>query len=552
MKRKRIFAALMAGIIMVGSICSSTAQAAAKWPKGPDKGSLSSASAIVMELSTGTVLYSKNIHKKHYPASITKIMTSLLTLENSSPSDVVTFTEAEAHGIETGSSSMYCVPGEKFTIEQVLYGIMLQSANEMCLVAADHVAGSVDKFVEMMNQRVAQLGLKDTHFMNPNGLHNDDHYTSAYDMACIAREAWKNPSFQKICGTRTYQVKSTNKRKASEILGGQLLNHHQMINGYETSSRYEKDYVIGGKTGYTSMAHSTLVTFAEKDGMQLVSVIMKGNSPKQGEPNEYTDTTRILDYAFEKFSKHAVNGENSDVNENLFNTFDSYFNADQSPLRLSAESAVILPKGVALRKAKQQIRYDNSVKLQDGENVIGTVKYTYDGRMVGSTDIIYDSTKSASHLDEASRRIVDSEIRQIKTNNKKHAVILQKLSGIKYSFYNMVSFFRDRVILVIVAALVILLIVLLVLNYRMNSRRKRRSRTRSRRSSGGMSLNSRRSFSAGKRKGRRRRGADYTSSRRTTGAKMSDSGSSISARKMKKNRKKTRESFGRSFYDFDK
>lgn len=552
MKRKRIFAALMAGIIMVGSICSSTAQAAAKWPKGPDKGSLSSASAIVMELSTGTVLYSKNIHKKHYPASITKIMTSLLTLENSSPSDVVTFTEAEAHGIETGSSSMYCVPGEKFTIEQVLYGIMLQSANEMCLVAADHVAGSVDKFVEMMNQRVAQLGLKDTHFMNPNGLHNDDHYTSAYDMACIAREAWKNPSFQKICGTRTYQVKSTNKRKASEILGGQLLNHHQMINGYETSSRYEKDYVIGGKTGYTSMAHSTLVTFAEKDGMQLVSVIMKGNSPKQGEPNEYTDTTRILDYAFEKFSKHAVNGENSDVNENLFNTFDSYFNADQSPLRLSAESAVILPKGVALRKAKQQIQYDNSVKLQDGENVIGTVKYTYDGRMVGSTDIIYDSTKSASHLDEASRRIVDSEIRQIKTNNKKHAVILQKLSGIKYSFYNMVSFFRDRVILVIVAALVILLIVLLVLNYQMNSRRKRRSRTRGRRSSGGMSLNSRRSFSAGKRKGRRRRGADYTSSRRTTGAKMSDSGSSISARKMKKNRKKTRESFGRSFYDFDK
>lgn len=552
MKRKRIFAALMAGIIMVGSICSSTAQAAAKWPKGPDKGSLSSASAIVMELSTGTVLYSKNIHKKHYPASITKIMTSLLTLENSSPSDVVTFTEAEAHGIETGSSSMYCVPGEKFTIEQVLYGIMLQSANEMCLVAADHVAGSVDKFVEMMNQRVAQLGLKDTHFMNPNGLHNDDHYTSAYDMACIAREAWKNPSFQKICGTRTYQVKSTNKRKASEILGGQLLNHHQMINGYETSSRYEKDYVIGGKTGYTSMAHSTLVTFAEKDGMQLVSVIMKGNSPKQGEPNEYTDTTRILDYAFEKFSKHAVNGENSDVNEKLFNTFDSYFNADQSPLRLSAESAVILPKGVALRKARQQIQYDNSVKLQDGENVIGTVKYTYDGRMVGSTDIIYDSTKSASHLDEASRRIVDSEIRQIKTNNKKHAVILQKLSGIKYSFYNMVSFFQDRVILVIVAALVILLTVLLVLNYRMNSRRKRRSRTRSRRSSGGMSLNSRRSFSAGKRKGRRRRGADYTSSRRTTGAKMSDSGSSISARKMKKNRKKTRESFGRSFYDFDK
>ena len=148
MKKKRFIAAVMAGILMVGSICSQTAQAASKWPKGPDKKSLSCASAIVMELSTGTVLYSKNVHQKHYPASITKIMTSLLTLENSSPSDVVTFTEAEAHGIETGSSSMYCVPGEKFTIEQVLYGIMLQSANEMCLVAADHVAGSVSAFVD--------------------------------------------------------------------------------------------------------------------------------------------------------------------------------------------------------------------------------------------------------------------------------------------------------------------------------------------------------------------------------------------------------------------
>lgn len=549
MKKKRFIAAVMAGILMVGSICSQTAQAASKWPKGPDKKSLSCASAIVMELSTGTVLYSKNVHQKHYPASITKIMTSLLTLENSSPSDVVTFTEAEAHGIETGSSSMYCVPGEKFTIEQVLYGIMLQSANEMCLVAADHVAGSVSAFVDMMNERVAQLGLKDTHFMNPNGLHNDDHYTSAYDMACIAREAWKNPSFQKICGTRTYQVKSTNKRKAGEILGGQLLNHHQMINGYETSSRYEKDYVIGGKTGYTSMAHSTLVTFAEKDGMQVVSVIMKGNSPKQGEPNEYTDTTRILDFAFEKFSKHEVNGENSDVNENLFNTFDSYFNAEQSPLRLSAESAVVLPKGVGIKKAKQQIKYDDSVKIREGENVIGTVKYTYDGRMVGSTDIIYDSSKSASHLDEASRQIVDSEIKQIKTN-KKHAVILTKLSGIKYSFYNMVSFFKDRVILVIVAGLILLLIVLLVVNYRMNFRRKRRSRIRTRRSYGAMSLNSRKSFSASKRKGRRRRGADFTSSRRTSRSSMSDSGSSLSTRKMKKNRKKTKESFGKSFYDF--
>lgn len=544
-------AVVMAGIFAAGSFCGAVGQAAAKWPSGPKKQSLSCRSAIVMELSTGTVLYSKRIHEQHYPASITKIMTTLLTLENSSPEDKVTFTEAEANGIETGSSSMYCVPGEKFTIEQVLYGIMLQSANEMCLAAADHVAGSVDSFVDMMNDRVAELGLKNTHFMNPNGLHHDKHYTSAYDMACIAREAWKNTTFQKVCGTKTYQVSDTNKRKASEILGGQLLNHHQMINGYDTGSRYEKDYVIGGKTGYTSMAGNTLVTFAEKDGMQLVAVVMKASGPKQGEPNEYTDTTKILDFAFGKFEKHSVNGENSQVNENLFNTFDSYFNAEESPLRLSAESAVVLPKDVELSRAKQKVTYDSSVELQEGENVIGTVNYTYDGRIVGSTDIIYDSADSSRHLDEASREIVDTEIRQIKSNNKKHAVFFQKLSGIKYSAYNLVSFFRERVILIIVAALVLLLIILMGISYRLSSRtRRRRTRSRRSRSSGGISLNSRRSVSFGKRKGRRRRGVDYTSSRRSSTGKVRETAGGMSARKLKKNRKKTKESFGKSFYDF--
>jgi D-alanyl-D-alanine carboxypeptidase len=551
MKIKRVLAAVMTGVLLAGSICGSVGAASSKWPTGPKKKSLSCKSAVVMELSTGTVLYSKNMNEQHYPASITKIMTALLTLENSSLSDTVTFTEEEANGIETGSSSMYCVAGEKFTIEQVLYGIMLQSANEMCLVAADHVSGSVDSFVDLMNQRVQELGLKNTHFMNPNGLHNDEHYTSAYDMACIAREAWKNPTFQKICGTKTYQVKATNKRKASEILGGQLLNHHQMINGYETSQRYEKDYVLGGKTGYTSNAGSTLVTFAEKDGMQLVAVVMKAGSPKQGEPNEYTDTTKILDFAFGNYKKYAINEENSTVNENLFNTFDSYFNQDESPLRLSDESAVVLPKGVDLSEAKQQISYDSSVEIVEGENKIGTVSYTYDGKTVGQTDIIYDSSDTSSHLDEASREMVDTEIQQINKNNKKHAVILQKLSGIKYSLYNMVSFFQEHVILIIVVLLAVAWVLLLVAKYRMSSRMHRRSRRFGRRKrSSGVSLGSSKGISFGRRKSRKSRGKDYTSSRPMSAARSKSSSRGMSARKMKKNRKKTKESFGKSFYDF--
>lgn len=548
MKLRKIFIACLAGLLFTGSICTCCVQASVRWPEGPKKNSLSSASAIVMELSTGSVLYSKNIHEQHYPASITKIMTTLLTLENSSLSETVTFTEEEAYGIETGSSSLYCVPGEKFTVEQLLYGIMLQSANEMCLAAADHVAGTTKNFVKMMNDRVAQLGLKDTHFMNPNGLHDDNHYTSAYDMACIAREAWKNTTFQKITGTRNYSMPATNKRKVKEI--PVILNHHQMVNGYQ-NPQYEYKYCVGGKTGYTSMAHSTLVTYAEKNGMQLVAVIMKANSPKQGEPNEYTDTTRILDFAFENYSKYTLDEESSQVNENLFNTFDSYFNAEESPLRLASESTVVLPKGVDISQAKQKITYDKKVTLTEGENIIGKVTYTYGGRTVGSTDIIYDTTESSTHLDEASREIVNSEIQEIKTNNKNHAFFSRMLSSIKYGWLNMISFFQERIILLIVIFLVLLLVVLMILKYQ-TSNRSRRRRNHSRKyknSSGGMSLNSRKNISFGKRNGRKRHGVDYTSSRKPA-RRAKETSSGMSTRKLKRNHRKTKESFGKSFYDF--
>lgn len=549
LKYKKFLAVFMTGFFLTGFICTSIAQAAVQWPEGPKKKSLSSASAIVMELSTGSILYSKNINVKHYPASITKIMTTLLTLENCSLSETLTFTEEEAYGIEAGSSSLYCVPGEKFTIEQALYGIMLQSANEMCLAVADHVAGTNKKFIKMMNDRVAQLGLKNTHFMNPNGLHDDNHYTTAYDMACIAREAWKNTTFQKVTGTKTYSIGATNKRKKNEIM--QLLNHHQMVNGYK-HPQYEYKYCVGGKTGYTSMAHSTLVTFAEKNGMQLVAVIMKAKDAKQPEPNEYSDTTRILNYAFETYTKYTLDEKSSQVNEILFNTFDSYFNTEESPLRLAGESAIVLPKGVDISKAKQKITYDKDAALAKGENSIGKVTYTYGGHTVGSADIIYDTTDTGSHLNEASRKMVDNEIQQIKSNNKNHAFLRQKVSSIKYGWLNLVSFFQDRLILLVVLLLVVLLLVLLIINYRMHyrGRRHRKSRNgRRRKPSGGMSLDSRRSISFSRRKGRKRHGVDYTSNRRPS-HRSRETSSSMSPRKLKKNRKKTKESFGKSFYDF--
>ena len=178
-----------------------------------------------MDAVTDTVLYSKNADNKLYPASITKIMTALLVCENLDMNDSLTMSEAAAYGIEAGSSTIYAETGEVFTVEQAVMALMLESANEMALALAEKTSGSVKKFVELMNQRAAQLGCKHTHFNNPNGLHDEKHYTTANDMMKIAKAAWYNPLFRKFVTTQTYEIPPTNKQPETRY----LLNHHKML-----------------------------------------------------------------------------------------------------------------------------------------------------------------------------------------------------------------------------------------------------------------------------------------------------------------------------------
>ena len=227
------------------------------WPAGPE---IVSASGIVMEADTGTILYEKNINDVHYPASITKILTTLLAIENSSMDEVVTFSYDAVH--KTEGSGIARDVDEQMTMEQCLYAIMLASANECAYAVAEHVGGDIGTFVQMMNDRAAQIGCQNTHFNNCNGLPDEQHYTSAYDMALIAREAYKNEAFRIICGTKTYTIPFTNKHTDAETY---LQNHHQMLYPLKTR-KYLYDYCTGGKTGYTTVANNTLVTYAEKDG----------------------------------------------------------------------------------------------------------------------------------------------------------------------------------------------------------------------------------------------------------------------------------------------
>ena len=569
MKRRRVLAVILTGIILVASIAGGYTKVSAEsanrisqkketeyvqWPEGPKKKSLSSNSAILMELSTGQILYKKNINKKQYPASITKILTAMLTAENCSNNEVVNFSETAVYGIEAGSSTVLTEVNEKLTIEQCLYAIMLESANEVCLGVAEYISGSIDAFVDKMNDRVKELGLKGTHFNNPNGLPDPKHYTTAYDMAVIAREAMKNQTFRKVASTRSYQMPATNKHKERF-----WRNHHQMINGYQWP-KYEYKYCTGGKTGYTNAARNTLVTYAEKDGMELLCVVMRADGPKQGEPNEYTDTASLLNFGFEKYKKYTLDEQTNDTNKDLFNNYDSYFDTDASPIHLANESSVVLPKGVKLSQAKQKIIYDKNVKLEVGDNVIGHVTYAYGDRTIGSTDIIYTKKEDSAdkHLDAASRKIVDEEIQQLKDSAKKDKEkenVWRKWRKVTDGMLGIFKIKAVQIVLLVIATIALIALLFFLLRHV----RLPRIRRRRRRSSGGY-----RSRQARRRNARKSHShwSNSKSGRRRTRRNMSKyyerkpaNTSSVHERRSKgltyhKNHKKTKESFGKNFFDF--
>lgn len=256
---------------------------------------LYSASVCVMDADSGAVLYYKNKDQRHYPASITKVMTGLLLIENSnSLSDEITFSADCWDGINYfNDMNIGMLDGEKLTVDQALHAMLMASANEVCNGVAKYVAGSVPDFVEMMNKKAEALGCTDTHFVTANGLHDEKHYVTAYDMALIARAAINNPVFRRITGTPEYIIKSTNLRPE----GFPIAQKHKML----MYTDYHYDACIGGKTGYTTEAKNTLVTYAEKNGMSLVCITLYNTNGTL-----YDDTIKVLDYCFDNYHKESA------------------------------------------------------------------------------------------------------------------------------------------------------------------------------------------------------------------------------------------------------
>lgn len=341
------------------------------WPQGD---AIESDAAICMDGNTGAVLYGKNIEKQEYPASITKIMTVLLALENGNLDDTVTFSENAVYSIEYGSAHLGLTEGEELTLEQCLYGIMLASANEISNAVAEHIGGSVEKFADMMNQKAEELGCVNTHFVNPNGLHDDNHYTCAYDMALITQAAMKYDKFREIIHTQEYSYPETNLVKEKRYFA----NHHGML--MDESRAY--DGFIGGKTGYTDEAWNTLVSTAERDGMLLISVVLHAN----GQDIEYGNTKTVLDYGYNNFKEVQINNLDQTISDTEVVGIEDAQEAEkirqadlsEDPFTVAETTTVTLPDSV-----------DASSLTRKMDFTTDKMTYYYEDQALGSTSFSY-------------------------------------------------------------------------------------------------------------------------------------------------------------------
>lgn len=420
MKKKKRWISLLLAAVTLFQINTLPVKAEAYWPEGP---AVAGDSAIVMEASTGTVLYEKNAHEQLYPASITKIMTALLAVENSDLEESVTFSTDAVY--KTEGSGIWRDVDEVMTMRECLYGMMLESANECAYAIAEHVGGNYDNFIQMMNDKAKELGCQNTHFNNPHGLPDENHYISAYDMALISQAALKNETFRMVTSTKRHTIPPTNKH-AEETY---LINHHKMLYPKDGDRQYLYDGCIGGKTGYTSVAGSTLVTFAERDGMTLICVVMKEQAP-----NHYLDSINLLNYCFENFQlwNVAENEKNytSDVMQNKM------FTNEEAFLSLDKEGCIVLPKAAAFTDAAAEVKEDTK-----STDKVGSLQYTYAKRNVGKADIKITGAKVTEFpfatKDKKEEKVVKINMKYILIG----IVVLILLIGIGFGIYHFVDNF---------------------------------------------------------------------------------------------------------------
>lgn len=267
---------------------------------------INSEAGLLVETSTGKILYEKNAYKKMYPASTTKILTAILVLEKCNLDDIATVSENALSHIPSGYVTCNLQIGEEISIKDLLYALMVPSANDAAFVLAEYVGGSVEEFANMMNEKAKEIGCTGTHFVNPNGIHDENHYTTAYDLYLMGDYAMKNDTFREIVATTEYTLPVTNKYETADR---KLTTTNDLL---KTNSRnYYYENVIGIKTGHTTQAGNCLVSYSSKNDFNLISVVLNGGINSSGLNDRYIDTIDLLDYGYDNYIFNDIVKQNS-------------------------------------------------------------------------------------------------------------------------------------------------------------------------------------------------------------------------------------------------
>jgi len=359
-----------------------------EWPAAP---TTAAGSAILIDADTGAILYDKNSHTKAYPASITKLMTALLTIENCSLDEIVTFTQTAAKSVIPGvDANIATKVGEQYTVDQSLHALLLSSANEVAYGLAEHVAGSLTSFTDMMNARAKGLGALNTNFSNASGLSDPNHYTTAYDMAMIGRVCFTNSTFTSIDSyVGNYKLGPTNLTPEVRSLHSTNL----MFKGQQFYYQYCK----GGKTGFTDESGYTLISYAEKDGLRLICVTMK----EAVADDRYKDTKSLFEYGFNNFKKVSIS--NTDVSS-LFNNSNYYSSKvyGNTTINFSMDASYVdLPIAATLTEVGLTLDNSNNVTAEETAkyDYTANLNFTYNGNTIGSAKLLVNTKDSVIKSD---------------------------------------------------------------------------------------------------------------------------------------------------------
>lgn len=299
MRIKKIFITL---IILIFTLNISTSFANSESPE------LLAEAAILIDSSSEKVLFSKNENEKMYPASTTKIMTAILTIENCNLEDIVTVPYEAIASIPSGYSVAALQVGEQLTVDQLLQVLLVHSSNDAANVLAYHISNSIEDFASLMNNKVSELGLSSTHFTNPSGMHNENHYTTAHDLAIIMKYCMKNPTFRNLSSLKYCRIPATNKYEERVF---STTNELLIYDSREVKSNYYYKYAIAGKTGYTSQAKNCLVSVSNKDGLELISVVLSVGLYPNSLSAKFIDTKTIFEYGYNNYAIRKLRDQNA-------------------------------------------------------------------------------------------------------------------------------------------------------------------------------------------------------------------------------------------------